>query len=582
MTPRHKHPSSWTIIRRFSRFYLTDRAMALASYGMALLAASAALAAVFPLKYVIDAVLLDHSAPGPVDRFLDALSKPQAVIALALASAALAALAALTSALEKNLNARLRERMTARLRAAILADMLERPISDLAPFKSGEVALRLVDDTGQVARLFCKTAPVAFRHAVTTLMTLGAMITLNPAIGAIGLIVITLLAIFVRSSAGRLQATSREKRRREGAVAGFAQEIIRNIRFVRAVGGEASTRERFESRNTLTLAAGVEETRAAVRLEQRMQIANGLAVAILTGAGALLTLKGALSVGDLALSLSLLNQLLKPVEKINDLASSITGALVRAERLDAFLGRAIRPVASLLAAPAARDFQGALRLDTISFAHEPGVLTLEDVSFSVAPGECVWLRGASGAGKSTLIDIILRLYEPQKGRLSLGGVSARDIAPRDWRAAFAVMLQERRIFSGAVRDAITFANDPLSDAEIWAALSDASIAEKVARIPGGLDAEIGEAGENFSGGERARLCLARALAGKGSILILDEPLANLDAGAQHEVIAAIRRMRARRTILIVSHHHIPSDMLDRTILLDGGRVREGHIERAAS
>lgn len=578
MKTQFTEKTSRQVIGRFWPYYFKDRNLVIASYAAAIAATVATLAAALPLKYLIDAVLVANAPRDVLAQYLSALPKPEAISVLAAAIAILAAFAAAASALEKNLNARLREKMTARLREALLTDILLRPLEGLAGYRAGEVALRLIDDTGQVARLFCKTAPVAFRHLATSILTLGAMTAIHPALGALGFFIVVCLAIFVRRAAGALRNTSREKRAREGAVAGFAQEIVRNVRFIRAAGGEAETRAQFKARNNDTLKAGVRETRAAVSLEQKMQLANGMALAIVTGAGGFLALRGSFSVGDLALSLSFLSQLLKPVEKINELTSSITGALVRTERLDGFLGAPLKQAEK--AAPAA--LAGPLRLDHIRFGYEADAPILNDVSFTLSPGESVWVRGASGAGKTTLIDIILRLYEANEGTIRIGTTAAADLAPARWRTAFGVMLQDRRLFAGTIREAVAFGNGRLSDDEILSALADAALADKVASLAGGLDATIGEDGGNFSGGESARLCLARALASRRPILILDEPLANLDLRSQREILAAVTRLRGGRTLLIVSHQPIPRAAIDRIIDLKGGVARESATERAAS
>lgn len=579
MSEPRRRPQGFQVLARFAPFYFAAHWRIVASYAAALIASALIVAAAWPLKFIIDAVLLEQDTAGPVGAALAAQPKHIAILALALAAAAIAVGAALSSALEKTINARLREAMTLRLRGFLLEDVLARPLSALAGYRSGEIVLRLIDDTGHVARLFCKTAPIVFRHLATTIITLGAMIYVNPAMGAIGFLIVLMLALCVRRAAPRLQAASRGKRRTEGAVAGLAQEILRHIRFVRAAGGETETREAFSARNAETLAAGVAETQAAVRLERRMQIANGLALAIVTGAGALFVARGALSIGGLTICLAYLNQLLKPVEKINELSSTVTGALVRAERLDEFLGGHRAALATPAPVSTAR---GAISFAGVSFAYDGGAPVLRNLSASIDAGETVWVRGSSGTGKSTFVDLLLRLYDPDAGVIALDGRPAADWPLGEWRAAFAVMLQNHHMFSGSVREAVAFGNPCVDDAAIWRALDSASMASVIRALPDGLDTQVSEAGDNFSGGERARLCLARAIAGERPVLVLDEPLANLDPNAQRAVLAAIRAMRGKRTIIIVSHQPVSAAVVDRTLTLDGGALFEAAAERAAS
>lgn len=561
-------------VRRFGPYWLKYPWRIAFAYSAGLTAAAFTLAAPLPLKVIIDNVLLGaNSGFSP----LDALSREMQIGALALAAALIAVAAASASAAEKIASARLRELMTRDLRAASLDHILGLSVLQRHTDRSGELVLRLIDDTGHIARLFCKTFPTIFRYAITVLLTLAAMWWLSGALGALGLVIGLALVWQMRRAAPKLQEASRAKRKLEGGIAGFAQEVLRGLGFVQSVSGEDEVRSRFVDVNAESTAAGVNETRTQVALERSMQNASGVAVAVLVGLGALLVLRGQLSLGALTVCLAYLNQLLKPVEKINELAGAVTGALARADRLSDLLerptGLAVNPDA---AAPA--RVRGELMLRACSFAHRSpgaGVQTaLWDAEIVVRDGECVVIEGPSGAGKSTLLGLILRLYDPENGELSLSGRAYRDWPVHELRRQFAVMRQETHLFAGTIRDALQFGLGARSDADLLRVLSRVALGDLVADAPAGLDTPLGEDAGNLSGGQRARLALARALLAQRPVLLLDEPFANIDPESRAVLIDALGEERGVRTMLIVTHQSLPPGFADRTLRLEAGRLTE--------
>ena len=557
------------ILARFAQFYFVERWRIVAAFGAGFFSAAMLVAAPWPIKIMIDSVLL-HGDSGFLAQAFSSLPTQTAIIILAFASMFIAILAALASAAEKVLNARLRETMTARLRRFTLENILARPLLDLQSYKSGEIALRLIDDTSQIARLYCKTAPIIFGHSITTIATLGAMFLINIWMGVIGLVILVLLSIFVRWAAPTLRAASRRKRQYEGAIASLAQEILRNLRFVKASNSERDISQSFLTRNLESLNAGVSETLRSVKLERLMKIVNGAALAIVVGGGALLVESDSLSVGELTICIAYLTQLLKPVEKINELASTVTKALVRAERLDAFVADERLTV---ITAPLAKNSTGAIAFKDVSFLYDENKgVVLSKTALNIAANETVWIEGASGAGKSTFIALLLRLFDPTAGYITLDGAPASMWSHADWRAQFSVMLQEHALFSGALRDSLLIGNQKITDEALWAALEKAGLGEFIRNLPRQLNAPIEEAGANFSGGQRSRLCLARALAADRPILVLDEPLANLDHDSREIVMDALRKERRQRTIIIISHERLPAAIIDKHLVLSAGKL----------
>jgi ABC-type multidrug transport system fused ATPase/permease subunit len=376
------------------------------------------------------------------------------------------------------------------------------------------------------------------------------------------------LSLFVRLAARPLAETARAKRQQEGRVAGTAQEIIRLLPFIQASGADAEIRAQFTDTNRLSLGAGIDETRAAVRLERLMQVANGIAVALIVGGGGALALKGAVSAGDLAIAVIYLTQMLKPVDKINELASAVVGATSRAQRLAELLDRDERLDRS--GNHQVARAKGRITLNAPHFAYENG-RSFAFAAIDMPAHSLVLIEGPSGSGKSTLLSLLTRLFDPETGSIALDGLAYPEWNLASLRAQFSVGPQAPPLLAGTVRSWLMLGNGAVADAALWDALKAVSLAEPIL-ARGGLDIALGEGGMGFSGGEQARLSLARALIGDRPVLLLDEPFANVDAASADVMLATLRREKGRKTILIVSHQAVPQGLADMKLVMSDGRL----------
>ncbi|SOD62775.1 ABC transporter [Streptomyces zhaozhouensis] len=208
-----------------------------------------------------------------------------------------------------------------------------------------------------------------------------------------------------------------------------------------------------------------------------------------------------------------------------------------------------------------------------AFRHQPeGHAVLSEVSFSVRPGETVALTGPSGGGKSTCVQLALRLWDPDSGRVTLGGVDLRDLADADLRALVTAVPQRVDLLTGTIADNIALASPDAPSRRLRAAADTAGLLDSAAGLPLGLDTPVGERGTGLSGGQRARVALARALLVEPRVLVLDETLAHLDAHAEAALTAALRTHASDRITLLISHREATLRAADRVLELRAGRI----------
>jgi ATP-binding cassette subfamily B protein len=247
-------------------------------------------------------------------------------------------------------------------------------------------------------------------------------------------------------------------------------------------------------------------------------------------------------------------------------------------------GEAVSSIGEVLAAPDIEKNQGKLAVARVTgaFAFEkvsytyPSAKTpaIDDVSFTIREGECVAFVGGSGAGKSTILNLIIGFRRPVRGRILLDGADMETLDLRTYRKSLAVVTQQTILFSGAIRDNITYGQGKVDDRKVQEAIDMANAAEFISRFPGGLKTIIGEGGKTLSGGQMQRVAIARALIRDPRVIILDEATSSLDVISEFQVQQAIERLIKGRTTFIVAHRLSTIRIADRIVVMKNGRCEE--------
>lgn len=573
---------SYRALRRLAIEWWQLRGQILRSWVATALAVGAALALPWPLKLLIDDVLAPSSAQAAdwaeqlSARLGMSLGHTELVLLLAAAMGLAAWLAAVASAREKLTNAAIREAFGVRLRDVLLAHVLRLGPRALGAERRGELVLRLVDDVARVNRLFNKTLPQLLRHTAMTLGLLVVLAAIDWRMASIAAGLTLLLGGLARAHARDMQHAAFAKRHREGSVAGLAQELVAAVEHVQMHSAEERVRERFRTTNERSFAAGIAETATTVNLERRMQVLGGAAVALLAAAGALLVQRGVLSVGTLTVCITYMTQLLKPVEKLNELTSDVMQGTARATRLLQLLESTAGVPDTGTEVPR-RDALLSVTLEQVSFGYAESSAAaerevLDGASAQFRSGEIVALIGANGSGKSTLVRLLLRIVDPVSGRLLLNGRPYSEYRIDALRRCFAVSTQQHRSFQGTVRELLQGIEPTAADEAMWRALGEVQLDGYVRALPAGLDTRLAEDATNLSGGQRARLALAAALLADRPILILDEPFANIDDVSRRIVLASLSANRDRRLCIAITHEHSLLAIADRVVRIDDGAL----------
>ncbi len=554
-------------MRRYLRYMTAQSKRVVAAYSAMLLGIGLTLLMPWPLKFIIDSVLAGKGGVA----ILAPLTDSQQLLVLAGSIGVLAAIAAFVQALEKVLHAKLREQFSYNLRDDLVQKVIRLSRATQQSEMSGELTMRLSSDSQQVSRLFCKTLPMAAKHLLTAAATLISIIAISLPLGIASFLVAAILTALVASYGPRLARVSATKRRQEGRVSAHTQETINGIEHIQAMALEKQSRNRYLETAAAGLKAGVDEIRMAVRLERSSQILAGISLALVAGIGGIAVINGHLLLGELTVCLSYIALLLKPIEKINELAVSISRGLARADRVSQLFAADTTPEVSMGAVLTEK----VSRIDCVNLGfHYPDSDDdiVQGLNHSFRSGECTSIAGPSGCGKSTLLRLLLGLQLPTSGALSANGKNYDDLERSSLRSQFAVLLQDAHLFAGSVRSIVTEANPQATEGAIRKVLKDVYLLHEIEALPLGLETPVDEAGARFSGGQKARLLLARALLSERPVLLLDEPFANLDEESRRIILACLTEAKKRCILIIVTHEQALLGLADHVLTADEFRA----------
>ena len=491
---------------------------------------------------------------------------PLSFLAVLLYFGSLALEGVLTSA-QESLLVLFGQRMTHALRSEMSRKLSRLPAGTLAEQNPGEVAARFSGDVDTVEALFTSGIISMAADACRIVSIMGVIAVKNTGLALILLLVLPLFAVFTRYVQKRMLAAQLDNRRAVAAVSGQVPETLHNIRTIRALGLEDYMERRYDRCIGDSYAAMERTNFYDAVYSPVVLLLNAAVVGIVmllsaSGNAQLLTLFG-MSVGTSVAIINYISRIFAPIESLGMEIQTIQSAMAGVRRIDAFLDQPERTTP-----PARREAaRGDVEFAHVTFGYGERHV-LKDFSMTVKQGERVTLVGRTGAGKSTVFKLLLGLYQPEAGTVTIGGVKVGNITDRERRTCIGCVEQHFSRVPGTVLEQITLGDPQITGEMARAAAALAGIDAAIRALPEGYDTVCTEG--IFSQGEWQLLSIARAAAADPAVLLLDEITANLDAETEARVLEALRRASAGRTVLSVSHR-VYEDLGGRTIEI---RTRE--------
>lgn len=437
----------------------------------------------------------------------------------------------------------------------------------------GRLVTRVTNDCETVNEMFTSVIVNILKSCFVLVGVIAVMLSENVKLSLYIFIVmpfITVATVVFRSATRKIYRAMRAK---ISELNGFVAEHVSGMKVVQVFTAENDVREDFETRTEDLRKINMKQLITFALYSPVSYVMNIAALAILIFVGGNMAIDGVVTLGTLVVFQRYINKFFQPIQEIAEQFDTIQSANACSERIFWLLDTKPQ-IENAPDAVHVDTFRGKIEFQHVWFAYRDEEWVLQDVSFTVEPGQRVAFVGATGAGKTTIQNLICRYYDIQKGAILIDGIDVRKICVEDLRRNIGQMLQDVFLFTGDVRANIRLNETGITDAEIKAAAETVNAAGFISRLPGGYAHEVIERGAAFSAGQRQLLSFARTLAFKPSVLILDEATANIDTETESLIQDALGKLMEGRTTIIVAHRLSTIQNADKIIVMHKGRIVE--------
>lgn len=436
----------------------------------------------------------------------------------------------------------------------------------------GRLVTRVTSDVQTLSEIFSSGIVVIFGDIFTLIGIVVAMMLLNVelAIWAIIAVPFVVLATFLFKA--KMRSAFRMVREKAAAINAFMQEHLVGMRIVQLFNYEKSADRKFRKVNTEFRASNLKTVKLFGFFFPILELLTALAVALVLLRGGFLALDDVITVGVLIAFLQYVERFFRPIRDLAEKWNIFQSGIASAERVFTLLDTEPE-IEDVVETKNGALVKGAIEFRDVTFAYNEGEEVLENISFSIKPGETVAIVGATGSGKSTILNLLGRFYDVQSGAVLVDGVDVREWKREDLLKGLAYVQQDVFLFSGSIRDNITL-GDQWEDERVKDAIQQVHLDHYVSKLGGGLDEGVTERGSTLSSGQRQLLSFARALIRDPRILVLDEATSAIDPETETFIQDALTKIRKGRTAIVVAHRLSTIREADRILVLHKGRLRE--------
>ncbi len=468
------------------------------------------------------------------------------------------------------------------IRSQAFLHLQQVPISYMDANQPGDILSRIVTDVTQFSDGLLMGFTQLFTGVVTILGTIGFMLSISIKISVL-VIVLTPVSLFVAGFiARRTFRMFQEQSEKRAEMTSLVEELVGNQKIVQAFSYEKRARERFETVNEELRVCGIRALFFSSITNPSTRFVNGLVYTGVGILGAFTVMSGGMSVGQLTSFLNYANQYTKPFNEISGVITELENALACAKRIFDFMDTPAEAPDPENALVLTRP-DGRVAMEKISFSYQPEVPLLSEISIDVKPGQRIAIVGPTGCGKTTMINLLMRFYDVQKGKILVSGHPVTEMTRDSLRRNFGMVLQETWLKAGTIRENIAYGKPEATMEEIEQAARKAHAHSFIKRMPKGYDTVIAEDGGNISQGQKQLLCIARVMLMHPDMLILDEATSSIDTRTEVKVQKAFEELMEGRTSFIVAHRLSTIQEADLILVMkDGNIIEQGTHEKLLS
>jgi ATP-binding cassette, subfamily B, multidrug efflux pump len=472
------------------------------------------------------------------------------------------------------LTAYIGQRVMYDLRMQIFGHLQRLSISFFDRNPVGRLMTRVTSDVETLNELFSSGLVTVFGDVFTLIAIMTMMLVVDWRLALVTFSVIPLVWLTAMIFRRRVREAFRDIRTRLARLNAYLQERLSGMRVVQLFGREADSAARFGALNREHLEAHLRSITIYAVFFPVVEVLTAVAMALLLYYGGLRTIHGTLTVGVLAAFIQLTRRFFQPLQDLSEKFNLLQSAMASSERVFALLDQPVSVLEPARPVMLPQPIRGEVRFEGVWFRYGPdGPWVLRDVSFTASPGQTIALVGHTGAGKTTIVNLLLRFYDPDRGRILIDGADIRHLSTSDLRSLIGFVQQDLFLFTGDILHNLTL-DAPVSAEAAHEAARRVGADRFIERLPAGYAHRLGERGRSLSMGERQLLSFARALALDPRILVLDEATSSVDAEAEGQIQRAIAELMAGRTSLVVAHRLSTILHADEILVLQHGEIRE--------
>lgn len=472
---------------------------------------------------------------------------------------------------QSRLSAILSQDIVKRLREDLFDKIVNLPVKYLDMHSHGDIMSRMTNDVENISNTVSQSLSSMVSGILTIVGTVVMMFYWCPQLAILSCTTVVLTVTATRFLSSAMRNSFRKRQELLGSLNGTVEEMVGGYRTVVAYNRQEAVIEEFDETADALTKTGIIAEILGGSMGPVMNVINNIGFVIIAACGGYFAIKGIISIGVISAFIVYAKQFGRPIDELAQIYGQIQTAIAGAERVFAIMDE---PGEDKTGNCTMEKTKGTITFENVNFSYVPGHQVLHNFSFEVRAGHKVALVGATGSGKTTVVNLLMRFYNPDSGKIAIDGVDIRDIACDELRHNTAIVLQDTVLFADTVKNNIRYSKENATEEEIDAAAKMSNCLDMIRHMQDGYETKLAASGNNLSQGQRQLLAIARAFLASPKILILDEATSNVDTRTEKHIQDAMVKLMENRTSLIIAHRLSTIQDADCIIVMDQGRIVE--------